>query len=42
MTYACVMWSTTKGDEEKLRRLERKFLRRQHGRIFITETKQWD
>ena len=42
LIYACATWSTTKGDEEKLRRSERKILRRIHGPVFNTETRQWE
>jgi len=42
LTYACVTWSTTKGDEVKLRKFERKILRRIHGPVFSTETEQWE
>jgi hypothetical protein len=42
LTYACATWSTTKGNEEKLRRFERKILRRIYGPVFNTETQQWE
>jgi len=42
LTYACATWATTKGDEEKLSRFERKILRRIHGPVFNTETQQWE
>ncbi|XP_050444050.1 uncharacterized protein LOC126847716 [Adelges cooleyi] len=42
LTYACATWSSTKGDEEKLRRFERKILRRIQGPVFNTETQQWE
>jgi hypothetical protein len=37
LTYACTTWFTTKGDEEKLRRFERKILRRIYGPVFNTK-----
>lgn len=40
LIYACAIWSTTKGDEEKLRTFERKILRGIHDPVFNTEIQQ--
>jgi hypothetical protein len=42
LTYSCATWSTNKGDEEKLRRFERKILRRIYGPVFNIETQYWE
>jgi len=37
LTYACTTWVTTKSDEEKLKRFDRKKQRKIHGLIYNTE-----
>jgi hypothetical protein len=40
-SYTCATWATTKGDEEKLLRFERKILRKIHGPIYSQEEQEW-
>lgn len=41
LSYACATWATTKGDEEKLLRFEKKILRKIHGPIYSQEEQKW-
>jgi len=41
LSYAYATWATTKGDEEKLLRFERKILRKIHGPIYSSEEQKW-
>jgi len=34
LTYACAIWTTTKSNEEKLKRFERKILRKIRGPVY--------
>lgn len=42
LTYACATWATTRGDEEKHLRFEKKILRKIHEPIYILEEQKWE
>jgi hypothetical protein len=42
LTNACATWTTTKGDDEKLRLFERKILRKIYGPVFNNAERKWE
>jgi hypothetical protein len=42
LTYACAIWATIKGDDEKLRLFEKKILRKIYGPVFNNAERKWE
>ncbi|XP_008189884.1 uncharacterized protein LOC103311866 [Acyrthosiphon pisum] len=42
VTYACCIWATTAGDENKLNIFERKVLRKIYGPVYNPDTQVWE